>query len=672
MISQEFYDQKIAERPNYTVMRRVLEEVVERSTGLSIDQFSDIKDTGPSLKKRKGSDKEVADINENIMQYTADIIKLAETAKLGQQMAQIAEYLPERVQKVAGTPGPFEAKDHIPYWENGELKWLKVDEPLVQAFKHLERTVPKNIVTKFLDAFFRIPSTILRTGATSTPEFAIRNFLRDTHSSFINSGGKLTPINVLDGLATQLFDKETVDQFYRDGAGFNSVRFANNVETEKVYRQMLEKGGHTDQLVKYLNPLFIMNKINELFEGAPRVGLYKKLQKDGMTGIEAALAARDITLDFQRGGSAGRFINRYVPFFNASLQGIDKTARVFRDNPKEAAMWAGLTITMPQMLLTGWYLYGADEETRQRYLELSDYQRDLGWPMGFTDDGSPILYPKPFTVGYLFGSSIERLMIHGATKEGDAEMQKFWQSTFGGTIAATSPITDPAAAFPVVAKLFTELTSNYSFFYESNIVPPYMEGNSGVQPRDRKNTSTSQTATELGNLFNVSPAKLDYTVGSLTGGAGKDYLIPLSDAFIRRYKSLKGEEYNKPIRTLNDVPVIRAFADDPPVGPRSRSVNNFYRNLEKSNQAYNSYNDREGEEADNFYEKNVVDIEARKPMNKAYKKLRKLNKEARAIKEDSSLSNQEKIDGLLEVESRITEIAKEANTKYKELRKDKE
>jgi len=673
VISQEFFDTKIAERPNYTVMKRILEDEVMNSTGKTVNQFSDIKQTGDALKKRTGSDKEVADINDNIMQYTADIIKLAETAKLGQQMAQIADFLPERVQKVAGTPGPFDDKDQIPYWENGELKWLQVDAPLVNAFKHLERTVPKGVTMKFLDAIFRLPSTLLRTGATITPEFAIRNFLRDTHSSFINSGGKLNPLDVIGGVITQLTDKDTMDQFFRDGAGFNSVRFNNNVETEKVYRQMLDNNGHGDKLAKYLNPFFTMNKVNELLEGAPRVGLYKKLKKDGMTGIEAALQARDITLDFQRGGSTGRFLNRYIPFFNASLQGIDKTARVFRDNPKEAAMWAGLTITMPQVLLSGYYLYGADEETRDKYLQLSDHQRDLGWPIMV--DGEMYLYPKPFTIGYLFGSLPERAMIASATNGDDVEMQEFWKTTFGGTVGATSPITNPSGAIPVVAKLFTELTSNYSFFYDGPIVPDYkVSGNSAVEKPDQFNRNTSETSKAIGGLFNVSPAKLDYTVGSLTGGLGKDYLLPLSDAFVRRYEKSQGKEVNSPLRTKDDIPVVRAFAQQEPVGSRSRSVNNFYKNLEASSKAYNSYDQRleTDDDPDGFYAEKSGLIEARKPMMKFYKEMRELNKVVLSIKEQQYSNSEEQLNDILEIEREITEVAKEANKIFREIKKDKD
>jgi len=709
VVSQEFYDAKVAERPNFATLRRVMEAEVHSATGMTLDQFSDIKNTGPVLKKRRGSDREVEDMNLNIMTYVSDVIKLTETAKVGQQMAQVAEYLPDRVKKVTGTPGPFTARKQTPYWENGKLKWLEIDKPLQEAMKNLDRFVPANVVTKTLDAFFKGTAGLLRTGATATPEFAIRNFLRDAHSATIHSKGKINPLNILDGVAAQVYDPALVEQFHRDGGGFHSVTQALGSDltkstkgslldsvasyripgvsevaakaaakkhankTEKAYKEILGAQNPKEkalEFAKYAFPLTAMNKINETLEMAPRLAIYKKLRKDGMDGIEAALQARDITLDFQRGGSAGRFLNRYIPFFNASLQGIDKTFRVFRDDPATASFWAAATITVPQVLLTGYFLYGADEETRQHYLEMNDYQRDLAWPVGFTDTGRPIMYPKPFTTGYLFGSLVERMMIESFSNNEDAEIKQFWKSTLGGIVGATSPITDPAAVFPVPLKLFAELTSNHSFFFDSSIVQDHQEGLTGVQARDRKGRRTSQTSQEIGDFFNVSPAKLDYTVSSLLGGSGKDYLLPATDKLLRSYKKLRGEDIVEPLRTVDDIPVVRAFTDPAPTGSRSRSLSNFYTNLEEANQAAGSLDEREGnrDEFRDFSRRFKGELEGRKDLNKAYKKLREMNKDINEVKDSKRLSNEAKLNKLVKMDAEVTKLTRKANEQYKNIK----
>jgi hypothetical protein len=64
-------------------------------------------------------------------------------------------------------------------------------------------------------------------------------------------------------------------------------------------------------------------------------------------------------------------INRYVPFFNAGMQGADKLYRSMRDNPKATTMWAVGTITMPSLIS---YLViicmAAPDDEREEYSEI--------------------------------------------------------------------------------------------------------------------------------------------------------------------------------------------------------------------------------------------------------------------------------------------------------------
>jgi len=47
-------------------------------------------------------------------------------------------------------------------------------------------------------------------------------------------------------------------------------------------------------------------------------------RKQGQSDIVAAGAAKEITLNFSQHGIIGKQLNRYIPFFNATLQGIYK------------------------------------------------------------------------------------------------------------------------------------------------------------------------------------------------------------------------------------------------------------------------------------------------------------------------------------------------------------
>ena len=49
--------------------------------------------------------------------------------------------------------------------------------------------------------------------------------------------------------------------------------------------------------------------------------------------IRAVNASHDVTVDFRRLGKWGRYLNYYIPFFNARLEGLDKFVRTFKDHP---------------------------------------------------------------------------------------------------------------------------------------------------------------------------------------------------------------------------------------------------------------------------------------------------------------------------------------------------
>jgi len=88
-------------------------------------------------------------------------------------------------------------------------------------------------------------------------------------------------------------------------------------------------------------------RLNEYLEMGTRIGEFKnakmgyngtldRLSKGGildwganiksakMDDLLAAGAAKEITLNFQQHGIVGKQLNRYIPFFNATLQGIYK------------------------------------------------------------------------------------------------------------------------------------------------------------------------------------------------------------------------------------------------------------------------------------------------------------------------------------------------------------
>ena len=380
------------------------------------------------------------------------------------------------------------------------------------------------------------------------------------------------------------------------------------------------------KITRYLkNPLRLPEDISLTFEQAVRIGTFAAAKRKGMSDTKAAYESRDATLDFARGGSASKALNRYVPFFNAGMQGADKL-----------------------------YLYGAPEDEREEYSEIPQWQKDMFWIFKVDDEWKR--YPKPFSLGYLFGSIPERFMAWGQSK-GIKDVEDFWWQLVKGVVGSISPIYDPSAAIPPLVKVTIENISNYNFFQGRNIYPAWMDD---LPPEERKSRYTSRTAEEIGEILGVSPAKVDNTMRGLLAGSSK-YVTDAGDYLLDEVDKFNGEEIPaKPTSTM-DVPLIRAFAMRPPTGSVAESTGVFYDSAKLIRQANNKLDDLRGEERAAYREENIALIRSKKVFNGATKNISRLNKRKGLIYENLEMTGDEKRDDLRILDDLILEQAKRAN-----------
>ena len=124
--------------------------------------------------------------------------------------------------------------------------------------------------------------------------------------------------------------------------------------------------------------------------------------------------SKNISLDFQRMGAKMAAVNSVVAFFNARVQGYLKLYETFKspETRSKALYTVGASITLPSILL--WIANNEDE----RYKELPQWQKDLFWIV-ITGEGKDTIVwriPKPFELGYVFGTLPERLLDFVKTK----------------------------------------------------------------------------------------------------------------------------------------------------------------------------------------------------------------------------------------------------------------
>jgi hypothetical protein len=655
-ISQEQYDAITKANPNYIPFQRVMDS--DKATFGAIEKRLFTNATAAKvIRKIRGSDKDIKDPINSIMLNTFKILDISWQNRIATTIAGLEAAMPEYIQSVKTPmqkfmvngkaeyrPSELEPKGTITVYVEGKKKYYKVAPPMLKA---LEQLRPAQI--GFLEKIFSVPATVLRAGATLVPEFWARNVLRDLQSSFIQSTARPTPIDAVAGLTALMGKADLHAKWMQSGGSFNSYMELSDNGMAKAQKELLSDDG---KLVRFLkNPLTLPSDISLGLEQSVRIGVYKAAKAKGMSDIEAGFEARDATLDFARGGRYSKVINKYVPFFNAGMQGADKLVRTMKSNPVATTMWATATITMPSLLIAGYYLFGAPEEERKEYLEIPQWQKDMFWV--FKKDGVWMRYPKPFSLGFIFGSVPERFLAWMAN-EGIKDGAEFWGDLVKGVVGSVSPIYDPSAAIPPLIKVAIEDITNYNFFQGRRI---YLDWMDDLAPEERKTKGTSETAVEVGKLLGVSPAKIDNTLRGLIAGSSR-YVTDAGDFIINKVKEYNNEEIPEKPTTPTDTPLIRAFTMQFPSGSRAESTQEMYDLLQLGRQAKNTWETLEGDERQKFREENKVILSSLSALESSAKQMAKLNKRRNKIYEDLFMSGSDKEAELRILDDQILERAR--------------
>ena len=127
---------------------------------------------------------------------------------------------------------------------------------------------------------------------------------------------------------------KTYDEWQSASGAFASYMEINEKSVDKALKEFIGNKSKMRDIFKYANPVKLAEEFASIFEQATRLSMYSRSQLNGATALEAAFESREGTLDFGRSGKQGKIWNKYIPFFNASIQGTDKLVRAFVANPK--------------------------------------------------------------------------------------------------------------------------------------------------------------------------------------------------------------------------------------------------------------------------------------------------------------------------------------------------
>ncbi len=470
-------------------------------------------------------------------------------------------------------------------YREGKAEWYEFDPELYKAITSLDfYRLPA-----FLEMTLGKATRMVRLGATGlSPSFTLRNMTRDTGTFIMQTEHVKGPISaVLPVYETAKYAKGKIEKFFGDkGPGDPFVRMWQRYGGRMAQPLGLDRGSIQRSLKEVManttkqrtlnvakHPVDFVREVLGVTEAGGRLAEFKAaMKKRGWTReriekgeqppmsaiIEAMQAASDVTVNFKRAGSVGRAMNRAVPFFNANIQGIGKTARTFRAHPVRSMIRGIAYLALPTLWL--WWR-NKDEDW---YKELPAWQKYGFW--NFKVGDHIIRIPRPFEWGLLMAGLPEAGAEAAYRDDPEAITKEFKEHAVDMVV----PDVVPALFKPAM-----EVAFNYDTFRERPIVSRRLQDR---KPADQYNKYNTWLAKKIGEYTNTSPAKIDHLMSSYSGGL-LTKVAKQTEAIVGVY-----EDYG-----FADIPMIGGLVTR---GIPNKSVNQFYERLQEVTQERNSAADR--------------------------------------------------------------------------------
>lgn len=526
------------------------------------------------LQKLKGSTRQIKDPWLSRIDRTTRMVRAADRQRVGLNLIELAEANPgqslvkrvtggkrgvlnqeaQRIREAAAKNGieltdevsaelaeamsgsALSKENTISVWRNGQRETWEIDPRMALGLQGLG---PREV--SWFSRLMGAPVGLFKGGTTLDPGFAEFNMFRDSFDANIQSkfGFKLG-FDSFRGFHESVRanwlgkPRKVYEDFVASGGGFSNLRtgastsspldrfFGGSESGAQRFSDQLV--GKTGPIEMARHPIEALKKFTMPFEEAARIAEFKRAKEAGASDIVGFMAQQDVTVNFQEMGTAMAGLNMQVPFLNPAIQGLDRTAKTLGDPlvgmargrdgaAKEAARVYGTaitTLTIPSILL--WFANKDDQE-------IQDIRKTTGGSLNWyfrTPGGNIMRRPKPFIYGQIFATGAEAVL--DKMFEDDPEAMNRW----GEAVMEQSVM----SSLPMWAQIPSDLRSNESAFFGTPIVP---RGREEASPRLQTGPNTSGIAnklasTALGEMLNVSPARLEFVYGAVAGTLGRNIL----------------------------------------------------------------------------------------------------------------------------------------------------
>ena len=598
---------------------------------------------------------------------------------------------------------------------DGQQKFIKLkDDRLAQALttKNGLGDTGANILIEGLQKLNRVLAAV---NTSYNPEFLISNGLMDFTNALtnLNEGQKKAIIPKITGLTGKAIK------------GIWKYEFSNGSSADAMAREFQEfqdMGGRVayygqqelSRAIETINkeltgqtgsvPLRAFKKIGELveksnagIENGVRLATYIALRDHylSLTGDPsdpanirrakemAAFGAKELTVNFNRGGEMKPFLNSLYLFYNASIQGGAAMLIPFIRSKRVRAIWGSAVVAGIALDLINSMFSPEDDDGEKLYDKIPDYKKDrniiLMDPTGMSERGF-IMIPMPHLLGgvYNVGRHIST-SLRGKETVPEAAM-----ASMGGLVGSLNPFGSsnswlnfvaPTIIDPMVDLALNEnftgapIMPNASPFGENEIASQRYWNNTSPWAISVADWTSRITNTALGyergdfmsGGIEVSPNQIAYVVDWATGGAGG-----FVDRVMQFNPAWRKEDYG-----LEDVPFVRRVTGQ--VTERN-DLQNYIDGRDEVMQVRkelkDAIKDGDSERYTRIMRSHPAEYRASITVNKIENARKKLSQKIKRIRESTQLSDERKKELVKQIKEQQNLLIGRGNSVLSQMRTD--
>lgn len=550
MMTEQAYREMRKKYPNYIPSFRVGED----NGGGGMKPKKKIKNS-TGIGKAVGGTSEVMSFDEAVAKKMNTVMSAAVKNDISREVFAFAEALPSEAAKNGvliqndNNGKPFDIDDvdrelirkidkgnySVTFYNNGKPQTMKISKDVYEAYEFLEDKIGNSAIRWAANLGNKLTSPMKALTTQYNPLFALTNIIRDAQTYTINNTAT-KPLqaqkNYVKAIAGIIRRSDAYNQYKALGGSQNGY-FGKNIYEQAESRVNPKAVKGKRKAIEVLKtPLTAVEKMGEFTEKIPRFAEYlntvENLGDTDAGRLQASLNAADVTVNFNRSSTLSTLANAWVPYFNAGLQGADKTFRQIKAHPFKTTARATVSVFLPTLLL---YLVNKDNP---HWKDVKDGVRDgyylIPNVLGPNSGGYAetfIRVPKSREFGALLSASFERFIrAVDEAVENDKDMKETLPTAFDGYMQTfLNSFMPPDILGDNILGSIARLNTNTAW-HGGKIVPSTMEN---VSPRNQYDINTSQLAMNIAEKANKvpflpdafkSPMKVDYLIDSYGGYAG--------------------------------------------------------------------------------------------------------------------------------------------------------